>query len=114
VADGRVTGVVDWWEAQLGHQEQEVSWATWEFCQNETGEDLVGDRAVSFLEAYVDNGGPAPVGAAFDPMPWIRRRLRMEARAWFADPRSEIEVSDYHEAQLIAFDRLRTRRLPGM
>jgi phosphotransferase family enzyme len=113
VADGRIVGVVDWWDAQLTAQEREVAWAAWEFCQNDAGDDLIDDRAEWFLQGYVDAGGPASVGKPFDPCPWIRVRLRAEARAWFADPRSETETSDYHEAQLIAFERLRTRRLPG-
>jgi hypothetical protein len=113
VADGRIAGVIDWSDAHLSHPEQEVAWATWEFCQNDAGDDLIDDRAEAFLRTYIDNGGPAPVDAPFDPMPWIRRRLRWEARAWFADPRSKTEVSDYHEAQLVAFETLRTRRLSG-
>jgi aminoglycoside phosphotransferase (APT) family kinase protein len=87
VADGRVAGVIDWSDAHLAHPEQEVAWATWEFCQNEAGDDLVDEQAEAFLQAYVASGGRARVAAPFDPMPWIRRRLRWEARAWFADPR---------------------------
>jgi hypothetical protein len=113
VAQDRVAGVVDWWDAYLAPFEQEVGWATWEFCQNDAGDDLVDDRAETFLQIYNENGGPADVDVPFDPMPWIRRRLRAEAGSWFADPRSAIEHSDYHEAQIVAFERLRTRRLPG-
>jgi aminoglycoside phosphotransferase (APT) family kinase protein len=105
----RISGVIDWWDARLGHREQEVAWAAWEFCQNDRGEDLVDADAAAFLDRYVEAGGPAPVGAAFDPLPWIRLRLRWEARAWFSDPRSRTERSDYHDAQLVAFERLRSR-----
>jgi hypothetical protein len=113
VAQDDVAGVVDWWDAYLAPFEQEVGWATWEFCQNEAGDDLVDDRAETFLQIYTESGGPADVDMPFDPMPWIRRRLRAEAGSWFADPRSAIEHSDYHEAQIVAFDRLRNRRLAG-
>ncbi len=111
VSDGRIAGVIDWSDANLAHREQEVAWAAWEFCQDDRGEDLVDEEAETFLRVYVDSGGPADVGPPFDPIPWIRRRLRWEAGSWFADPRSRIEVSDYHEAQIVAFQRLRTRRL---
>lgn len=113
VAEGRIVGVVDRWDAKLAPQEREVAWAAWEFCQNEAGDDLIDDRAESFLQRYVAAGGPASVAKPFDPCPWIRVRLREEARAWFGDPRSATETSDYHDAQLVAFERLRTRRLPG-
>jgi hypothetical protein len=104
---------VDWFEARIAPHEQEVSWAVWEFCQNDAAEDLVDDVAETFLQRYVDAGGTAAVAKPFDPCPWIRIRLRDEARAWFSDARSERETSSYHEAQLIAFERLRDRHLPG-
>lgn len=113
VSADRVAGVVDWSDAHLAPFEQEVGWATWEFCQNDAGDDLIDEHAEGFLRIYEERGGPADVGAPFDPMPWIRRRLRAEARWWFADARSQTERSEYHEAQLVAFERLRTRRLPG-
>lgn len=112
-ADGRITGVLDWFDAHVAPHEQEVAWAVWEFCQNDKGEDLMDDEAEAFLQKYLDAGGTAPVAKPFDPCPWIRIRLRAEARAWFADPRSETESSNYHETQLVAFERLRGRRLPG-
>ncbi len=113
VAGDRIVGVIDWSDASLAPQEREVAWAVWEFCQNEVADGLVGDRAEMFLQTYLEAGGPAPVAQPFDPCPGIRSRLRAEARAWFADPRSETETSDYHERQLVAFERLRTYRLPG-
>jgi hypothetical protein len=113
VADGRITGVIDWSDARLAPQEREVAWAVWEFCQNEAGDGLLDDRAESFLQTYLGAGGPAPVAKPFDPCPGIRSRLRTEARAWFADPQSETETSDYHDGELVAFERLRTHRLPG-
>ncbi len=113
VNDNQIVGVLDWWDADLVPMEQEVAWATWEFCQDEVGEDLIGDAAESFLDAYRCAGGPAPIAPPFDPLPWIRRRLRLEARGWFSDPRSARETDAYHEAQLVAFERLRDRRLPG-
>lgn len=108
----RIEGVIDWWDARLGHQVQEVAWAAWEFCQNERGDDLVDADAAAFLDRYVEGGGPAPVAPPFDPIPWIRLRVRWEAREWFADPRSLTEGNAYHDAQIVAFERLRTRRLP--
>ncbi|MFL5790125.1 MAG: phosphotransferase [Actinomycetota bacterium] len=113
VRDDQIVGVVDWAEADLVPMEQEVSWATWEFCQEEGGEDLVEERAEAFMRAYVGAGGPANVAAPFDPLPWIRRRLRVEARAWFSDPRAATEPDAYHETQLVAFTRLRDRHLIG-
>lgn len=113
VNDNRIVGVLDWSDADLDPMEQEASWATWEFCHDEAGEDLIGDAAESFLDAYRSAGGPASIAPPFDPMPWIRRRLRLEARGWFSDPRSAHEIDPYHEAQLVAFERLRDRRLPG-
>jgi aminoglycoside phosphotransferase (APT) family kinase protein len=113
VAADHVAGVIDWSDAHLSPFEREVGWATWEFCQNDAGDDLIDEHAEAFLRIYEERGGPADVGAPFDPMPWIRRRLRAEARSWFADARSQTERSQYHEAQLVAFERLRFRRLPA-
>lgn len=113
VSDDRVVGVVDWSEASIEPMEQEVSWALWEFCQDDAGEDLVEDAVEPFLDAYLRGGGPASVARPFDPLPWIRRRLRRESRAWYADPRSENVTDAYYEAQAVAFARLRGRRLPN-
>jgi hypothetical protein len=113
VVGNEIVGVVDWSDADLMPMEEEVSWAVWEFCQDDDGEDLVDDRAEAFLQAYVGSGGPAEVAPPFDPVPWIRQRLRNEARGWFSDPRSMTEPDSYHEAQLVAFERLRDRHLAG-
>ena len=113
VSDDRVVGVVDWSEASIEAMEQEVSWALWEFCQDDAGEDLVEDAVEPFLDAYLRGGGPASVARPFDPLPWIRRRLRWESRSWYSDPRSEAETDAYYEAQAVAFTRLRGRRLLG-
>jgi hypothetical protein len=113
VRDDRIVGVVDWADADLAPMEQEVAWAAWEFCHNPSGEDLLDDRAEDFLSAYLDAAGPADVAPPFDPLPWIRRRLRAEARGWFSDPRSATQSDAYHEAQLVAFERLRDRHLEG-
>ena len=111
--DGRISGVVDWFDAVIAPLEQEVAWAVWEFCQNDDGVDLLEEEAEAFMQDYVEAGGVAQVAKPFDPCPYIRVRLRDEVRAWFTDPRSDAESSDYHEAQLIAFERLRDRRLSG-
>jgi hypothetical protein len=113
VVEDEIVGVIDWSDADLVPMEQEVSWAVWEFCHDEGGEDLMEDQAEMFMQAYVDAGGPAQVAPPFDPLPWIRQRLRSEARGWFSDPRSTIEPDHYHEAQLVAFERLRDRHLAG-
>jgi Ser/Thr protein kinase RdoA (MazF antagonist) len=113
VNDDRIVGVVDWSDADLAPMEQEVSWAAWEFCQDDGGEDLDDDRAELFFSAYLGAGGPASVAPPFDPLPWIRQRLRAEARGWFSDPRSSTEPDAYHDAQLVAFERLRDRHLSG-
>jgi Ser/Thr protein kinase RdoA (MazF antagonist) len=113
VRGDRIVGVVDWSDADLMPMEQEVSWAVWEFCQDAGGEDLVDERAEAFLRAYVAADGPANVAPPFDPLPWVRRRLRAEARGWFSDPRSATEPDVYHAAQLVAFERLRDRHLAG-
>ena len=112
IAEAGIAGVIDWFDAEIAPHEQEVAWAVWEFCHN-AREDLLDDEAEAFLRRYLEAGGTAAVGKPFDPCPWIRIRLRAEARMWFADPRSKIETSEYHEAQLVAFERLRGRRLPG-
>src|SRR4029079_9974442 len=109
----RIVGVVDWSGADLVSMEQEVSWAAGEVCQGDAGEDLDDDRAESFFSAYVNAGGPATIAPPFDPLPWIRQRLRAEARGWFSDPRSATEPDVYHQSQLVAFERLRDRRLDG-
>lgn len=106
-AGDRIVGVIDWAEARLEHQEQEVSWAAWEFCQNDTGDDLALEDAVGFLRRYQEAGGPADVATPFDPIPWIRQRLRVEAASWFHDPSTASRHSEYHEAQLRAFSALR-------
>lgn len=113
VRDDRIVGVVDWSDAHLVPMEQEVSWAAWEFCHGEDGDDLDDERAEVFLQAYVGAGGPAKVAPPFDPLPWIRLRLRNEARGWFSDPASMTEPDTYHQAQLVAFERLRDRHLVG-
>ncbi len=109
----RIVGVIDWSDADLVPMEQEVSWAAWEFCQDDAGEDIDDDRAESFFSAYVNAGGPATIAPPFDPLPWIRQRLRAEARGWFSDPRSATEPDVYHQSQLVAFERLRDRSLDG-
>lgn len=113
IGEAGITGVIDWFDAEIAPHEQEVAWAVWEFCHNDQRDDLLHDEAEGFLRRYLETGGTAAVAKPFDPCPWIRVRLRAEARMWFAEPRSEIETSDYHEAQLVAFERLRDRRLPG-
>lgn len=113
VQDAQIEGVIDWSEADIAPREQEVAWATWEFCHSESDDALIESRAEEFLQAYIESDGPAQVASPFDPIPWIRSRLRKEARAWFSDPRSEVEHSDYHEAQLAALQGLRARRLQG-
>jgi phosphotransferase family enzyme len=80
VRGDQIVGVVDWSDADLVPMEQEVSWSAWEFCQGDDGDDLDDDRAELFLQAYVSAGGPAKVAPPFDPLPWIRQRLRNEAR----------------------------------
>jgi aminoglycoside phosphotransferase (APT) family kinase protein len=113
VDDGRVAGVIDWSEADVDYWEQEVAWAAWEFGHSDSGDDLDDARAEAFMQAYLASGGPASVAAPFDPLPWIRRRLRNEARTWFGDPRSVDARSAYHEAEVRALASLRSRRLPG-
>jgi len=113
VRDDLIVGVVDWSDADLVPMEQEVSWAAWEFCQGDDGHDLDDERAELFLQAYVFAGGPAKVAPPFDPLPWTRQRLRNEARGWFSDPISMTEPDTYHQAQLVAFERLRDRHLAG-
>ncbi len=109
--DDGIGGVIDWAEARLEHHAQEVSWAAWEFCQNEAGDDLVDEDAVRFLQRYGEAGGSADVAPPFDPVPWIRQRLRREAAGWFRDPASRSGRSEYHEAQVRGFASLRGRRL---
>jgi aminoglycoside phosphotransferase (APT) family kinase protein len=113
VHEDEIVGVIDWSDADLVPMEQEVSWAVWEFCHDEPSENLIEDQAEMFMQVYVDAGGPALVAPPFDPLPWIRQRLRNEARGWFSDPRSTIELDDYYEAQLVAFENLRNRHLAG-
>jgi Ser/Thr protein kinase RdoA (MazF antagonist) len=125
VADADIVGVIDWSEAQLEHREQEVAWAMWEFSQNDEGDDLVDLDGERFLQAYRNAGGDPSISSRFDPIPWIRRRLRREAGAWFRDLRlqagaeagaeaeAEPEASTYHETQVRAFHKLRDRQLPG-
>jgi Ser/Thr protein kinase RdoA (MazF antagonist) len=111
VRDGHIVGVIDWLEARIEHQVQEVSWAAWEFCQSEAGDDLVNDAALAFLQEYADAGGPADVRPPTDPIPWIRQRLRLEATAWFGQPTTKETRSEYHEGQVRAFHSLRGRTL---
>jgi hypothetical protein len=113
VDDGEIVAVIDWMDATLEPMEQEVAWSTWEFCRNEAGDGLIEPLAERFMRAYIEAGGPANVRAPFDPIPWIRRRLRLEASAWFNDPRSVDGHSRYHEAQVRAFLGLSGRTLPG-
>lgn len=109
----RIVGVIDWSEARIEHHEQEVSWAMWEWCRTDNGDDVEIGVAEEFLGAYLDADGPARVGPPFDPIPWVRRRLRWEAAAWLVRPEALEDDSEYHGAQLRAFHRLKGRRLPG-
>ena len=65
---GRISGVIDWSESDVGYMEQEVAWAAWEFCQNESGDDLEASPAEDFLQTYLASDGPALVAPPFDPL----------------------------------------------
>ena len=107
--DGHIVGVIDWLEARIEHQVQEVSWAAWEFCQNAAGDNLSDDEVLSFFTTYAEAGGPADVLPPADHIPWIRQRLRREATMWFLDPVTKDQPSSYHEGQVRAFHALRER-----
>ena len=111
VRGGMIVGVIDWLEARVEHQAQEVSWAAWEFCQNESGDDLVNEAARAFLTTYVEAGGPAEIGPGIDPIPWIRQRLRREAAPALREAGSRPLESEYHIGQIRAFHALRGRHL---
>ena len=79
-ADGRITGVIDWDEANLGFLADELAWAAWEFCHTPGRDDLDFERAQAFIHVYRESGGPCPPRENLYLIPFIRRRLRHEVR----------------------------------
>jgi Ser/Thr protein kinase RdoA (MazF antagonist) len=110
--DTQITGVIDWDEAYVTYLMAETGWSTWEFCQNDAGDDLNVDMAHDFLNAYFDETPPSPRSEIDHAINFIRLRLRDEAVTDLAcKERGEAWDKDYTEAKMRAFVTLKEKKL---
>jgi len=110
--DARITGVIDWDEADINYLMAEVGWSTWEFSQVETGDDLDDAKARAFLAAYFAEDPPCPKSEMRDAINFIRLRLRNEAVGDLArKARGEEWDMEYTEGEMRAFAILKQRIL---
>lgn len=108
---GNVVGLVDWDEVEWGPLITELAWSVWEFGRSSTGDTLLVDRALEFLTAYRQAGGPVQPSSALIPL--IRDRLRRGVAFW-SRVRAEghdVDPTDI-QAMVSAFASLRRIRLP--
>ncbi|MBM7784907.1 phosphotransferase enzyme family protein [Tenggerimyces flavus] len=99
---GEIVGLVDWDEVEWGPLIAELAIAVWQFGKSPPGDTLLLDRALEFLTAYRQAGGPVQPSNSLIPL--MRERLRRDIAFWrrvkAADP-----VED--EAKVSAFVSLR-------
>lgn len=108
--DERITGVIDWDEADINYLMAEVGWSVWEFAQVDSGDDLDDDKARAFLAAYFDEDPPCPKAEIQHTVNFIRLRLRNEAVADLArKARGEAWDMEYTEGEIRAFVALQNR-----
>lgn len=105
--DGRISGVIDWFESRIAYLIEEVAWSTWEFAKTAAGDDLHLERAQGFLAAYLDEGGPVSSRGFQHFVSAIRWRLRDEVRlALAAASRGLPWDPGYTAEEIRAFERL--------
>jgi Ser/Thr protein kinase RdoA (MazF antagonist) len=110
-ADGQISGVIDWDEAQVKPLILETGWSTWEFSQTDAENDLDDDKARAFLAAYMQTG-PLQPAELQGVIPAIRWRLRSESvLALAAAERGEDWDREYTEREIFAFQGLKGRIL---
>lgn len=110
--ESEITGVIDWDEAYITYLMAETGWSAWEFCQNDSGDDLQDDEARAFLDAYFDENPPCPRSEMEHAINFIRLRLRHEAVGDLArKERGEAWDKAYTEGEIRAFIALKDREL---
>jgi Ser/Thr protein kinase RdoA (MazF antagonist) len=110
-----IAGVIDWMEMERAPLVTELGWVIWEFSQVDDGDDLDLERAQAFLDAYRVAGGTVPTTEEEHLVPAIRKRLRAEVRASFAEAAAhgrDPGPDPYRESEMRAFSRLRDVRFP--
>ncbi len=113
----RITGVIDWDEAQIDYRMAELSWTVWELCQNAEGDDFSRERAEAFVDRYRTDAPPCS-GQELDLLvPFIRRRLRREILYQLAVIERGGPWNDEHQAyldsEIRAFANLRSSTTPA-
>src|SRR5581483_11183316 len=99
VANGRITGLVDWDNAFVGPPELELAWASWEW--SDARDALDPGKCSSFVSAYRAAGGPA---AAVDEQTIaivVRSRLRWEIAYGRAMRERGAEVDTRYETESV-------------
>jgi aminoglycoside phosphotransferase (APT) family kinase protein len=100
VADGRISGLIDWDEAWLGAPEIELAGAAREFGDH-WSTDLA--RAKKFVDWYHDEGGTAEPMDDETLVQLIRHRLRAEVTAFGGNDTDD----EYYNLQRELFAKLR-------
>ena len=103
--NGEISGVVDWSETRVSPLGLELAGAMFELCRR-ADRSLPRRRAQAFLSSYREGGGPVPVDAVEELLPFMRAWIREDALtsiAW------EGQVTDYARLQMRAFRRLALR-----
>jgi Ser/Thr protein kinase RdoA (MazF antagonist) len=103
----RITALLDWDDLHRDALMQEVAWSTWELCKTATGDDWHLTRVREFIRSYQEAGGPCTPDEYATFIPFIRWRLREEARRHFAAVASgRTGEPEYVALLLRAFQRL--------
>ena len=110
----RITGVIDWDEAQIDYRMAELAWTVWELCQHAEGDDFSRERARAFVDRYRSAAPPCSSTELDLLVPFIRRRLRREILYQLAviergGPWNE-EHQAYLDSEIRAFANLRAAR----
>lgn len=104
--DGRITAVLDWVESREEWFAFELGRAVWEFCSDRDEHVLLLGRALAFLDAYREAGGPVSV----DDLDLLVEFMRIGVLGdvlyglTYEDPE---EAAEYHLGSL---ERLRSLR----
>jgi Ser/Thr protein kinase RdoA (MazF antagonist) len=70
--DDKITAVIDWDESRPDWLSYELARATWEFCEDENHHTLNREKALNFVSAYQEAGGPVPSAEFNLLVPFIR------------------------------------------
>lgn len=106
--DGRIIGIIDWYDSEVAPLAVELAGATFEFCRNDE-HVLQVERAREFVAAYRNAGGPLPDHEIAMLLPLMRWWVRKDARTSLAY--SSGAENPYARNQIRAFGVLADLRL---